>query len=248
MKKVYLPTTGELYQMQEMGADVYKYILVKAIESLICYGVNYPNAKILKNAYKYLQEDVEISKAICLLYPDELKYSSTARANIDLCSKLIETRKIEFCGLDYLSCFDSGVHDNTMILSKVILLLNDELKRNPKYRFEYKSDNELFDRIFNREISGKEIMFFFEKIKYNITEALIQIEPTYALSLPDNCFAKTNNIDKLRMNYLYTGINSYANRYGISNSVGFDYAGVDILTNPDVNVKRLMRCIKDRNK
>ena len=81
MKKVYIPTMDELYQMQDItdGHSIYKYILIKAIESLIIDGINYPNKGMLKSAYKYLRENPDIAYAICKLYPEEIKYSEYAK-------------------------------------------------------------------------------------------------------------------------------------------------------------------------
>lgn len=243
MKKIFIPSIDELYQMQEMGANVYKYILVKAIESLICHGVNYPKAEILKVAYKYLKDNIEISRAICTLYPEEMKYSKISKIDTELCLRLINSKTHDKnCGLDYLSKFDTDVLENSIVLTNVVQLLNKELIDNAKYRFDYNS-NKLLDSIFNREIGENELMLIFGESKNKVTKALTNIEPTYALSLPDNCFTK-----ETRREHLHTGIHNYANRYGITASVGIEYTGKDILTNKEQDVKRLLRCIKDRNK
>ena len=86
MKKVYIPTMDELYQMQDMtnGQSIYKYILIKAIESLVIDGVNYPNKGILKNAYKYLKENPDIAYAICRMYPSEIKYSEPGKYVVEI--------------------------------------------------------------------------------------------------------------------------------------------------------------------
>ena len=91
MKKVYVPTMDELYQMQDItcGHSMYKYILIKAIESLIIDGINNQNKGILKHAYKYLRENPDIAYAICSLYPEEIKYSEYAKNDTILCLDLI---------------------------------------------------------------------------------------------------------------------------------------------------------------
>ena len=258
MKKVFIPSMDELYEMQDMGADVYKYILVKAIESLICYGNNYPNAGILKSAYKYLCEDPEIAKAICVLYPDEMLYSKIARNDIDLCIKLMEYKESKVCGLDYLAKFDEGTLTNTMILTKAILLLEKELANNPRYRFEYvgselpflkRGAGRLLDNIFDRKIDNNDIELMHRNTKDNVIKALINIEPSYAISLSiNNMEGNSLELERDKRRCLQIGINNYANRYGIRQSVGIDYVGKDILTNPDQNVKRLIKTINEKNK
>ena len=87
-KKIYVPTEEELYTMQEMGANVYKYLMIKAVESIILDGKNYPSKGILKNAYQYVQEDPYLSYMISLMYPNEVQYSKRARNNKDLAIRL----------------------------------------------------------------------------------------------------------------------------------------------------------------
>ena len=97
MKQVYVPTMDELYLIQDevTGYNLYKYLLVKAIESLIMEGINLPNKGILKNAYKYLRENPEIAYAVCRLYPEEIKYSEYARNDMDLCEELITNEDLQ---------------------------------------------------------------------------------------------------------------------------------------------------------
>jgi len=47
---------------------------------------------------------------------------------------------------------------------------------------------------------------------------------------------------------LRSGVNDYARRYGISNDVGYEYNKKDILTNPNEDVKRLVKCINNGEK
>lgn len=259
MKKVFMPSMDELYQMQDKGANIYKYILVKAIESIICNGLNYPEKGMLKNAYKYLRENQEISRAICTLYPEEMDFSEVSSYDGVLCDRIVTMEDRKPCGLDNLCRFNSDVTLEHLRLANIIIFLEKELSKNPKYRFEYigydsifskRGANSLLDDIFGRKISDKELMFMLGDFRKKAVEALAKIEPAYAISLAD-CFffgtfgAKT---DKIRTECLYTGINSYADRYGISSTVGSEYLGKDILTNPDTNVKRLIKCINDKNK
>jgi hypothetical protein len=249
MKKVFMPSMDELYQMQDKGANIYKYIMIKAIESLVCNGLTYPSVGILKNAFNYLKEDPEIARAICTLYPEEMLYSSTARNDMELALRLMKANETRTSGLDYLCMFDPSVLSNLTILREAILLLENELKVNPKYRFEYygsdlrffkHGNGRLLDAIFNREISYDEIMFMPNNLREKVIASLTNIEPAYV-----NNFGIS---EREKQQYLSSGINNYADRYGVSADVGTEYVGMDILTNPDQNVKRLLRCIKDRNK
>ena len=90
MKRVFIPSMNELYQMQDMKVNLYKYLLVKAIELITVQGVNHPGNGILKNTYSYLKEEPCIASAICSMYPEELKHSLIATADIDLCLNLIK--------------------------------------------------------------------------------------------------------------------------------------------------------------
>ena len=92
MKKVYMPSTKDLYIMQDKGMNIYKYLLVKAIESIIMESVVYKkNESILLNIYKYLRENIDINLAICSIYPEEIKHSLYAKNDIKLCLKLTST-------------------------------------------------------------------------------------------------------------------------------------------------------------
>lgn len=243
MKKVFMPSMDELYLMQDMGGNVYKYLLVKAIESMICYGVNYPKAEMFKTAYKYLQENIEIVRAICSLYPEEMDRNEVvkniAKNDVELCLRLINSGETKGCSLDNLARFDKGTLFNSLVIKDTVTRLDSELQSNPKYRFEYE-ENALLDKIFNREIGESELMTIFGKNKNEVISSLVRIEPTYLFNICGN--------NGYRPEELNLRVNDYANRYGITNSIGCEYLGKDILTKPDTNVKRLFRCIKDRNK
>ena len=257
MKEVFMPSMDELYQMQDRGANVYKYILVKAIESIICNGLNYPSKGMLENAPKYLRENPEIARAVCTLYPDEMVHSETARNDINLAVKLMDYKGYKENGLDYLCRFDSSVLTNTQVLTNAILKLEKELNNNPIYRFEYvgsdlaypnEKNERLLDKIFNGEINDNELMMILHNIRGTVVKSLVNIEPVYAIRLSDD-YLMSEFYDKnehIRVQYLHSGILNYAKRFGISHSVGTEYYGKDILTNPDTNVKRLIKCINDR--
>ena len=42
MKEMYVPTMDELYLMQDMGSNIYRYLVAKVVERLILEGVNTP--------------------------------------------------------------------------------------------------------------------------------------------------------------------------------------------------------------
>lgn len=260
MKEVFVPSMDELYQMQELNVNLYKYILIKAIESLVCNGLNYPSEGIFKNAPRYLRENSEIARTICSMYPDEMIYSDYARNDVELAIRLMNSREKSEPGLDHLCRFDTNVLNNPVILKNAILLLEKELNENPKYRFEYagmdlaylnKGAGRLIDYIFSRNIGDYELMYISGKTRNDIVKSIINIEPAYAISLPMDYFKKYPAYvpDKSDVSIMLDeGINNCAGRYGISMDAGYEYYGKDILTNPDQNVKRLLKCIKDRNK
>ena len=229
MKNVFMPSMDELYQMQDMGANVYKYLLVKAIETLAVDGINYPNKGMLKSAYKYLREDPYIAPAICMMYPEEIKYSEIASMDVNLCLKLLDQEQDTKCKLDYLSNFDSIVLDNTLVVGRTITALEEELQNNPKYRFEYQ-DNELLRRIFNRELTDIDLMGL-----ETLTDELLFIEPAYGLSFGDRYF-KNNEYD--RPARVSKAVSDYADNYGIPRYVGTEYLNKDILTNQSTEVKK----------
>lgn len=260
MKKIFMPSMDELYKMQELRVNIYKYIFVKAVETLICNGLNYPRTGILENAPKYLRENPDMARAVCTLYPDEMLFSDCARNDVELAVRLMSSSENNKSGLDHLYRFDANILKNPVVLREAILLLEKELIKNPKYIFEYvstdftywvKGTGTLLDDIFGRKISEQELMFVMGEDRKDVVRSLINIEPAYAICLPIEYFKKypwhTPDDSDLSIAIGY-GINNYANRYGVSMDIGSGYYGKDILTNPDQNVKRLLKCIKDRNK
>lgn len=269
MKKVYIPSMDELYKMQDVGVNVYRYLVAKVAESMLCDGVQSIRGILSANSLTNiidLKEYLDIVKAICLMYPkefDNLMRISENNTKIDTMTNLL-TSDVNFClkcldartinvdsnKLDCISYFDNSVASNGLVLKKVLLLLNEELARNPKYRFEYLSgnrNNSLLDDIFGCKIGDNELMLMIGSSRDETIKALTTIEPAYAVILPNNYFRGYLGVcdDKTAIkDQLYNGINSYANRYNIDSSIGSHYYGKDILTNPDSEVKKLMKCIK----
>lgn len=235
MKKIYMPTEPELYQMQEVlgGNHMYNYLLIKAVEALIVDGINYPAKGILKNAYEYLKNNPEIARMIGLLYPNEIESSQVAMNDSILCSMLLngfEDKSIY--GLDNLSRFSNEVNYNPAIINQAITTLDDKLIDMPRYRFEYR-ESPLLESIFSCDTS---ILDF-----TSMHSELTGIEPGFALQLKDKSIEWKGMLRK--------GLMKYYERYGIMHSSGPEYEfGMDILTNKDENVKRLVRTIyHDKN-
>ena len=251
-KKVYVPTLEELYIMQDMGANIYKYLLIKAIEAIAMDGVKYPEKGMLKSVYKCLLEDnPDIEYAICRMYPSELRYSKLASSEPFMCEFLLDKEEDRtIYNLDNLVNFNDLCLNYNGIKDKVISILSSKLPITPQYRFEYKDFeyvgktdkgfpilkyNKLLNNIFACEC---------QLSKYEVAsnlEKLITIEPVYAIKYKD--ILKTDSVGLLRQ-----GINGYGLRYGIGYDVGMEYKDKDILTNPSTEVKRLVRCINNGEK
>lgn len=245
MKKIYMPSEQKLHEMQALGANVYKYLLIKAVESLIVDGINYPHKGILKSAYKYLRENPDIAHAICLLYPEEIKYSFVAMYDAELCEQLIgKQQDTSIYSLDNLSHFPNSISYNLSVVDTTIDKLDEYLPRTPQYRFEYQS-NELLEDIFSTKI--------LQQVNFRSPETMAQltrIEPAYAVLFPEASpimsFSESQINDAYRKEILIEGINAYAKRYQIASIIsGSNQHNEDILTNPDENVKKLLKCIRE---
>ena len=249
MKKVYVPTMDEMYLIQDMvkGHNLYKYILVKAIESLVMEGKLYQNKGILKTAYRYLSENPEIAYAICRMYPSEIAYSEYAQNDIRLCLDLITGKAqpdMTIYNLDNLSHFEKGVGvlSNSGIISMTSHILAEKLLTTPNYRFEYK-ENTLLDDIFSCEIPTGIIP---SNAGYDFTV----IDPIYTIKLDFRQLSSFLPSSGDRKYLLEQSINKYLERYSITGRDGYinGYGTKDILTNPDEHVKRLLKCIDEHKK
>ncbi len=218
MKKIFIPSMDDLYKMQDMNVNILPYLYAKAIERLCVEYNNYPKmGSILRNEYKYLREDPVISKAICMMYPNEVIYSDVVKYDTDLAMKLIgEPKNNDIYRLDNLSYFGNNLDSNLLIQREVINILYNELTNNPKYRFEYR-DSKLLDDIF---MGRFDTTLFLDDVA---KEQLGYIEPYYGLDSDMLC----------------NMMNRYVNRYGIR----YENNDGDILTNQTTEVKRLFRCI-----
>lgn len=246
-KQVYIPTEEELYQMQDMGVNIYKYLLVKAAETIMMEGIKYSNKGMLKNSFNTIKEYPELAYIICSLYPEELKYSKIANQEVGVALDILDKEEDRsIYKLDNLVYFDDSISTNCLVAEKTISILEEKLPITPQYRFEYKDfecigyDKKGFpilnyNKLLNDIFSCKYSLDYFDK--ESIIKSLIKIEPAYALKFYDKL--GTDAVGLLR-----AAINDYAERYQVSHDAGYQYYNKDILSNPDDNVKRLKRAIR----
>lgn len=255
-KKIYVPNRDELYEMQDMGANIYNYLLVKVIEILILNGLNSDDKFILESAYKYFRNDPEIAYPICMMYPNEIIYSDIARSDSSLCCDILDKENnTSIYRLDNIVYFDQNSVVNPILYEKIIIILANELKNTPQYRFEYKSFaylqdstviyNKILDDIFSTKYMPNE--FYLKIISDNIKKLLIGIEPAYVLKFESEFF-NSESFKMSKEEALIRGINQYVSRYGVSNYSNMEYKNKDILTKPDDKTKRLIRCIEKNSK
>lgn len=237
MKEMYVPTMDELYLMQDMGSNIYRYLVAKVVERLILEGVNTPAKGMLKSTYKYLRENYDVASAVCSLYPEEMQYSEILKYDSSFCLKLIEEPKPLDTSLDNLSYFDEGTLSNVSVMNKTITRLNKVLIDNPKYRFTYKQ-SKLLDDIFLGRVN-------LDNIGYDEKMLLLSIEPAYLVKYYQNYLKSFEGTKDLKQVLEY-GIFDFCYRYNVSNWLGSEYKGKDILTNQPTEVKRLIKCINNK--
>lgn len=237
MKEMYVPTMDELYLMQDMGSNIYRYLVAKVVERLILEGVNTPAKGMLKSTYKYLRENYDVASAVCSLYPEEMQYSEILKYDSSFCLKLIEEPKPLDRSLDNLSYFDEGTLSNVSVMNKTITRLNKVLIDNPKYRFTYKQ-SKLLDDIFLGRVN-------LDNIGYDEKMLLLSIEPAYLVKYYQNYLKSFEGTKDLKQ-VLEHGIFDFCYRYNVSNWLGSEYKGKDILTNQPTEVKRLIKCINNK--
>ncbi len=243
-KKFLMPKMAELRKMQDMKANIYKYLLIKAIESLAIERKNNPNSEFLKTAYERFEEDPYISHAICKLNPSEIIFFDIARSDVKLCQEYLKRRKetSDIYNLDILSQFHVDVTYNLSIMYDILSILSEGLPICPNYRFEYRQ-SQILDNIFGGEFHLDIIP---KRCWQEIVRQLVNIEPYYALLLKDTLQMTMDESAIAR--YLHHGIDSCANRYDIDEQVGREFLGKDILTKQPTKVKKLLWCINNGNK
>lgn len=240
MKQIYMPNKNELYQMQDYGANIYKYLLIKAIEVIIMEGILYPKKGMLENQYKYIKQNEEITRSICYLYPDEMKYSESAQYDQELCIALIN-KSNERISLEGLSNFSKSVLYSPYVIQTLAMKLEEELVKKPQFRFEYQYSS-LLEDIFGCNLTKENLIFTPNE---ETIKALCNIEPMYILKYSQELSRILQN-SKYLGNFINEAIETYAKRYFIDSSIGEEYIGKDILTNPNQDVKRLIKCINQQ--
>ena len=162
---------------------------------------------------------------------DNERASNDLQICLSLVKELPNTNR-EIYSLDNLVYFGEN---NQMLFDKVIIenvvnQLAHKLLNSPKYRFDYQEPNILLDSIFACELPKS-------SITTSILNDLVKIDPIYAIK---EFKGITKDQDSLLF-HINRGIIKYNNRYGINSSIGQDYYGKDILSNPDERVKKLVR-------
>ncbi len=237
-KKVFVPSKKDLYIMQDLGVNIYNYLICKAIDTLV---LENPKGSILK---EYKEYDRDIVEFICKIYPEETKNIakyyrySLSKIATDLVNKSNDTSVTTIDNL--VALHDKNIVlqniDEVQILDSVINRLALKLPLMPEYRYEYKEPNIWLDTIF----SGNVIKWLEERYcnlsfaNFETKKKLSEIEPYYALK---------DYVD-YGENYLLTkGITAYLKRYGMTNYYNQDYIGNCNLDNPNNKVKTLSRII-----
>ena len=238
MKKVYIPTMDELYELQSLGVNVHKYLVAKSIEALIMEDTIYEEIDMLEVVYEHFSEFPEIIHTICRMYPERISDSTRALEDITLWRTLTnripkQDRTIYF--LDDLKPLSENVISDSVIIENLSKFLADELLVTPRYRFDYKEPNILLDNIFACDLP-------IESISDNASSYLLSIDPIYSLKLG---LSQTNQREKISKDMLFElkrSITRYSVRYCLPT---YDqYQNKDILTNPDEKTKKLIRCIE----
>ena len=122
-------------------------------------------------------------------------------------------------------------------MNKTITRLNKVLIDNPKYRFTYKQ-SKLLDDIFLGRVN-------LDNIGYDEKMLLASIEPAYLVKYYQNYLKSFEGTKDLKQVLKY-GIFDFCYRYNVSNWLGSEYKGKDILTNQPTEVKRLIKCINNK--
>lgn len=249
MKKVFMPSMNGLQEMQSLNADVYSYVLIKAVEKFIIEGINYSAKGILNPncTMKCILNDPEVVIPICRMYPELISRFDFANNDTALCMELLNSSHQEkyASSLDNLAYFDSSaICSNQIIVKDVIGKLKDELIANPKYRFTYKN-NALLNQIFATTIlSSNNGLYIRPEEKETLLTKLATIEPYYAMQIGKELSLEgysTQELAELKRELLITSINSYKRRYGITEDNS--HKGEDIFTKDNIKVKRLIRKI-----
>ena len=153
-KKVFVPSKKDLYIMQDLGVNIYNYLICKAIDTLV---LENKKGEILK---EYREYDRDIIEFICKIYPEETKniakhYKfSLSKIATDLVNKSNDTSVTTIDNL--VALHDKNIIfqniDEVQILDSVIDRLAEKLPLMPEYRYEYKEPKIWLDTIFSGNV------------------------------------------------------------------------------------------------
>lgn len=239
MKKVYMPSNDDLRELYSMGANINQYVKIKAAETIMAGGKNYPAKGMLNGCYQYLKDDPEIVRAVCYTYPKEIAHSEIAKYDVELLRRLLtKVPSKSIHNIDYCHKFSESVKNNPLVIEQILSLLAREIYDSPEYRFEYQSD-ETLDSIFDCQLNLRSIPCLGIGTMMN----LAAIEPAYIIALKNGGFGDT--YDNNEYSLIKSGFSSYVSRYGLQynpNDRSFE------LDNQSSDMYRLIRMINRENK
>ena len=247
-KRVYLPTEEDLREIQRIkesnkvvDINAYGYLVVKAIEKIL---VDKQNGASIENMDDYILNIPEIVYGICWVYPEEIKSFSKIRQDEAFCEDLLRKESSNsIYNLDRLGTFLPSVQFASNIVRTTIETLNNKLKDNPEYRFEYQ-ESDLLNSIFSYNYP------MFEDSSFALFSKLKNIDATYALnygpkSLYNDFIVDSKDDQKLITHrkgiFFEEGLTRMLERYNLSKYCGYNYQNKDITKNDDEHIKRLKR-------
>lgn len=190
-KEVFLPTLEELRELEQLlkdyqseqignGYNSYQYLKAKTIEKMI---ITSNGEDILRKNEQYMV-DPNIAISIAKMYPREVAHFPELAKNSDIFATILEEGRISSSHpLDNLAYFDPSIANSTEMKKNILHHLNEELKRNPKYRFTYRSSI-ILDNIFNGqywEQLKKADNIYSSNDRVYLYELLTTIDPTYII-------------------------------------------------------------------
>lgn len=191
-KEVFLPTLEELQELEQLLKDYqneqlgngynnsYQYLKAKTIEKMI---ITSNGEDILRKNEQYIV-DPNIAISIAKMYPKEVASFPVLAKNSDIFATILEEGRIPSSHpLDNLAYFDPSIANSTDMKKNILHQLNEELKRNPMYRFTYQSSF-ILDSIFNGqywEQLKKANNIYSSNDRVYLYELLTAIDPTYIM-------------------------------------------------------------------
>lgn len=240
MKKIYIPTTEELHNLQSLGANVYDYMLVKVIEALVMEDVVYKKQDMFEVAYEHLSEFSEIVYAIAKMYPERITSSTRASKDIELHRRMFERLPSQDKSIYYLDNLTYLGQDSELIdpilTQNTSKILSEKLILCPRYRFDYKEPNILLDRIFSCELPT-------DFITSETKDLFATIEPAYAVKFGEIEIDKKGRVKREFLSSIKRSMVRYITRYGLDFSKNI-CQGMDIISKPTVKTRKLIRCLE----